>query len=82
MLAEGALVGGIGGLLGAGLAWTGLARAGLAFTMEGVSITPRLDPAIFVIAAVVALAAGLLATAVPAWTASRARLVDLLRGGS
>jgi putative ABC transport system permease protein len=82
VLAEGALVGALGGLLGAGAAWLGLSRAGLAFTMEGVSITPRLDPTIFMIAASAALAAGLLATAVPAWSASRARLVDLLRGGS
>jgi ABC-type antimicrobial peptide transport system permease subunit len=82
VLAEGALVGALGGLLGAGLAWLGLSRAGLAFTMEGVSITPRIDPSIFVLAAACALVAGLLATAVPAWTASRARLVDLLRGAS
>lgn len=82
VLAEGALVGGLGGISGAALAWFGLTRAGLAFTMEGVSITPSIDPGVFVTAAAAALGAGLLATAWPAWNASRARLVDLLRGGA
>ncbi|MBU6209838.1 MAG: FtsX-like permease family protein [Planctomycetes bacterium] len=82
VLGEGALVGALGGLLGAGSAWLILSKAGLAFAMEGVSIAPRLDGSIFALAAAAAFAAGLLATAVPAWTASRAQLVDLLRGGS
>ncbi len=80
VLSEGALIGALGGLIGSGLSWLALSSFSLSFAMEGVSISPRMDPMIFAVGALGALTAGLLATSIPAWTASRADLVTLLRG--
>jgi len=79
VVAEGLVVGLLGGLLGVALAGAALAWRPLTLTSEGLSITVRSDPATIAAGLAIAAALGVAAGLVPAWQASRRRIVECFR---
>lgn len=79
VITEGLLVGLLGGLIGTAGAAAGLAWRTMTLTTEGLSISVRSDPQIVVIGLIVSAALGVLAGLVPAWQASRRRIVECFR---
>jgi len=77
---EATLLGLGGGLCGALIAWIILKTANLTFGMEGVSIDVLPNPTATMLGVLLAAMLGLLAGALPAWTAARREIVLGLRG--
>ena len=76
---EGAVLGILGGGLGALAAW-GIARIGhFSMTMEGVNIEISSSPLLLVIGIILALSLGILAGIVPAWRVSRREIAHSFR---
>lgn len=70
-----------GGMIGTALALAALAWGGLGVGVEGVTISFGPSLALGLTGAAVSLVVGLLAGAVPAWQAARAKIVHALRQG-
>ena len=79
VLLEGAILGLIGGAVGAFATFIAIAMGRFGMTMEGVSIELANDPRIALLGAGISVALGLLAGAVPAIRAARAGIVQGLR---
>ncbi len=79
VILEGVLLGAIGGLLGAGAAWAGLALGRLSVATEGVSIEFAAHPGVVVSGWIAAFLIGGLASVLPAWRAARVEIVASLR---
>ncbi len=79
VLLEGAILGLVGGAVGALATFIAIAIGRFGMTMEGVSIEIANDPTIALVGAGISVALGLLAGAVPAIRAARAGIVQGLR---
>ena len=79
VLLEGAILGVLGGVLGAAASAVAIGIGRFGMTMEGVSVEVSTDPAIALIGAGISLGLGLLAGAIPAIRAGRAGIVHGLR---
>ena len=79
VLADGVLLGLVGGFVGVGGAWAALWLGAYSISSEGLSIIFLPSAATMFIAIAVAVVLGLFAALVPAWRAARADLVASLR---
>jgi putative ABC transport system permease protein len=79
VIAEGLTVGLLGGAIGTLIAAGLLTWRLLSLTTEGLSITVRSDPWIILLGLGISAGLGVLAGAVPAWQASRRRIVECFR---
>ena len=79
IIAEGMLMGLIGGTAGAIIAFIVVSRGNFSLTMEGLNIEVAADPKIIVIGLIMSIALGVLAGLVPAWQASRREIVSCFR---
>jgi putative ABC transport system permease protein len=79
VITEGLLVGLLGGAIGTLIAAGVLTWRTLSLTTEGLSITVRSDPWIVLLGLAISAALGVIAGAVPAWQASRRRIVECFR---
>jgi putative ABC transport system permease protein len=80
VITEGLIVGLLGGMLGTLIAAGILTWHTLSLTTEGLSITVRSDPWIILVGLGISAGLGVLAGAVPAWQASRRKIVECFRG--
>jgi putative ABC transport system permease protein len=78
-IAEGAVLGAIGGILGVAIAKPALAAAHKVLTLLGFAFPLPMRPVIAVLTIVVSAAIGALASALPAWQAGRLDVVSALR---
>jgi putative ABC transport system permease protein len=79
VLTEGLVVGLIGGMIGTGVAAGILAWRTMTLTSEGLSISVRSDLSIVLTGLCISAALGVMAGLVPAWQASRRRIVECFR---
>ncbi|MSR48302.1 MAG: ABC transporter permease [Planctomycetes bacterium] len=80
LLAESCALALLGGALGTAAAWITITTTRLTLGVEGVLVGFALSPRLVATAGAVALLAGLLAAALPAWKATRAPIPAALRG--
>jgi len=81
VMAEGLILGLVGGVLGVAAAAVTLYVGGFSLTSEGFSVVFALDAGLIASALTITLLLGLLASVVPAWQAARRPVVAALRGG-
>jgi len=81
IVAESLLLCGAGGLVGAAAALAALSWGGLAVGVEGLTIAFRPSWPLGMLALAISLVVGAVAGAIPAWRASRMKIVDALRQG-
>ncbi|MCZ6837347.1 MAG: ABC transporter permease [Planctomycetota bacterium] len=79
IVAEGALMGLSGGLVGALLAFLVIDQGRFSLTMEGLNVEIASDPMIIVFGIFMSIALGVLAGLVPAWQASRREIASCFR---
>ncbi len=79
VIVEGILLGAVGGLIGAGGAWTALRIGRFSLATEGVNIEFAATLGVFSVGWLAALAIGGLASVLPAWRAGRSEIVTSLR---
>lgn len=79
IIAEGLVVGLLGGFVGTALAAAGLAFRSMTLTTEGLSISVRSDINIVIIGLAISGALGVVAGLIPAWQASRRKIVECFR---
>ncbi|MHC4991521.1 MAG: ABC transporter permease, partial [Planctomycetota bacterium] len=79
IVAEGAVLGLAGGLLGAVAAFLTVSRGRFSLAMEGMNVEVASDPLIIVIGLVLSVVLGALAGLVPAWQAARREIVACFR---
>ncbi|HYE19845.1 MAG TPA: ABC transporter permease [Tepidisphaeraceae bacterium] len=79
IVAEGLLIGVIGGLVGTGIALAVIRYTGLTLSNEGLSVRMRADGGVMLIGLAVAAGLGIVAGLVPAWQASRREITQCFR---
>jgi putative ABC transport system permease protein len=79
IVAEGMLMGAVGGVIGAIAAFIVVSRGRFALTMEGLNVEIASDLSVIVVGLVMSVALGILAGLVPAWQASRREIASCFR---
>lgn len=79
IVVEGMIIGLLGGIVGAALAFVVVSRGRFSMTMEGLNVEIASDPMIMVIGLVLSVVLGVLAGLVPAWQASRREIASCFR---
>lgn len=79
VISEAAVSSLLGGALGSGLAWLAINRSNLSLSVEGFTISPYVSPQLVLWAVVLAGALGTVAAVLPAFRASRLKIVQALR---
>ena len=79
VVTEGLLVGLLGGFIGTALAAGVLAFRSMTLTTEGLSISVRSDVRIVLFGLVISAVLGVVAGLIPAWQASRRKIVECFR---
>lgn len=79
VITEGLFVGLLGGFIGTALAAAALAFRSMTLTTEGLSISVRSDVRIILVGLAISAFLGVIAGLIPAWQASRRRIVECFR---
>ena len=79
IIAEGVVIGVVGGLVGAVLAFVVVSQGRFSLTMEGLNVEIAADPMIVLLGLGMSVALGVLAGLVPAWQASRREIATCFR---